>query len=190
MLSWLVSRETSARLVHGVVLDPARAKPNLSQIRAVVFDFDGMMTDDTTTIDSLGIESAGVNRSHGTGTPLLVLSTETDPVFGRPCWRRRLEGRQGINDKEPELRTWLSINEQSAKQLLSVGNGINQLVCMRLAHVAIAPASAHAGALAAADIVFSLPGGRGAARDLANLIPRELRTNPTATAPNAGDPSE
>src|SRR5690606_23585179 len=68
-------------------------------IAAVVFDFDGVCTDNRVFRSEEGIESVACNRSDGlgigllkkTGIPLLVLSREKVPIAVKRCEKLGLE---------------------------------------------------------------------------------------------------
>ncbi len=51
-----------------------------------------------------------------------------------------------------------------------MGNDISDVECMEAVGVAIAPADAHESALGAANIVLSASGGKGAVREVADMI--------------------
>jgi CMP-N-acetylneuraminic acid synthetase len=71
--------------------DRMRALP--SQVSGVVFDFDGVFTDNSVIVSQDGEEAVACNRSDGwgisqlkqLGLPLLVLSIETNPVVRMRC---------------------------------------------------------------------------------------------------------
>ena len=76
--------------------------------RAVVFDFDGVMTDNLVSVDQAGREAVTVSRADGLAiaglrgaVELLVLSTETNPVVERRCEKLRLRCLTGVDDKAP-----------------------------------------------------------------------------------------
>ena len=61
---------------------------DLKDIRLIVYDFDGVMTDNRVYIDQNGNETVQVNRSDGLavseikklGIKQIIISTETNPV--------------------------------------------------------------------------------------------------------------
>ena len=65
----------------------------LGAVDLLVLDFDGVLTDNGVWVDSEGRESVRCDRSdglglaavRGTGLPVLVLSTETNPVVSARC---------------------------------------------------------------------------------------------------------
>ena len=154
-------------------------RPMPADIRAVVFDFDGVMTDNRVIVSSDGTESVIADRSDGMGIKflrsqtalrLLVLSTETDPVVVHRCKKLQLQCLTGVEDKLPALKEWLSEISLESSSCVYVGNDINDVGCMEYAGWAIAPADAYPTALAFADLVLDRSGGRGAVRELADLL--------------------
>ena len=77
----------------------------------LVLDFDGVMTDDRVYVGQDGTETVACTRGDGMGitllrraeVPVLVLSTEENPVVGARCRKLRIECRQGCADKTREL---------------------------------------------------------------------------------------
>ena len=87
----------------------ARAAAALS---LVVFDFDGVFTDNTVWTDQDGRESVRCWRSDGLGLkkladanlPVWVLSTEQNPVVAARCRKLKIPCRHGLERKEDALR--------------------------------------------------------------------------------------
>jgi len=147
-------------------------------IGAIVFDFDGVLTDNRVAVDQDGRESVTCDRSDGmgiahlrdAGIPLLVLSKERNPVVAARCRKLQVDLVQGCDDKLPALRTWLADRRVGLEQTIYVGNDVNDAECLRAAACAVVPADAHADVTPLARIVLSRDGGRGAVRELADLI--------------------
>lgn len=150
----------------------------LQSVCGLVLDFDGVFTDNRALIHQDGSESVWVSRADGMGIsqlhkidfPMVVISTEKNPVVSARCEKLKIECRQGIDDKLPVLKEWASIHGFSLDDLAYAGNDINDLECMRAVGTAIAPADAHPSALKEADIVLSALGGYGAVREIADAI--------------------
>jgi YrbI family 3-deoxy-D-manno-octulosonate 8-phosphate phosphatase len=158
---------------------PGRKLP--SDLRAVVFDFDGVMTDDRVLVMEDGREGVLANRRDGmgvehleaTGVHLAVLSKERNPVVAARCRKLGIECIQGTQDKWPVLRRWLAERGIEAHQLVYLGNDVNDIECLRAAGCGAVVADAHPDAMAAADLVLRHDGGDGAVRELADLIVHE-----------------
>jgi N-acylneuraminate cytidylyltransferase len=151
-------------------------------LRLIVFDFDGVMTDNRVWVSGAGEEWVACNRSDGLGLEgvrrlgiaLLVISTETDPVVGARCRKLGLEYEPGVADKNARLRALLEARGVDPAQVIYVGNDINDLGCMRLVGCAVAVADSHPEVLAEADIVLRRSGGHGAVRELCDLVRAQL----------------
>jgi YrbI family 3-deoxy-D-manno-octulosonate 8-phosphate phosphatase len=158
---------------------PGNSKRPLPQkISLVVFDFDGVMTDNHAWVDQDGREAVMVNRGDGmgitllrqSGIPAVVLSTETNPVVAARCKKLSLPVVQGLKDKTSTLRAWLETHHIDPAGTVYIGNDINDLPCFPLVGCAVAVADAHPEVLAQADLVLASKGGQGAVRELCELL--------------------
>jgi N-acylneuraminate cytidylyltransferase len=161
-------------------------------VGAVVFDFDGVMTDNRALLLQDGTEGVYVDRGDGagiellraTGVAMMVITKETNPVALRRCEKLQLECAHDIRDKWPVLETWLASRSIPLDQVVYVGNDHNDVECLERVGCGVAVADAHPTALAAADIVLSRAGGRGAVRELADLLlAHRLAPAPSGAAP-------
>jgi len=161
------------------IVQLGRSKGRLpKQIDLLVFDFDGVMTDDRVWVDQDGHESVVANRSDGlgiamlrkTGVPMVVLSTETNPVVTARCRKLELTAIQGVGDKQAVLRSFLEQRNIDPQHVVYLGNDINDLPCFSLVGCAIVVADAHPDAIAQADLVLMHAGGHGAVRELCDKI--------------------
>jgi len=147
-------------------------------VRLIVFDFDGVLTDDRVWVTASGQEWVACSRSDGLGlenlrrrdVALVVLSRETDPVVAARCRKLRLDCEQGVLDKGSRLRALLAQRSIAPSDAVYVGNDVNDLECMRMVGCGVAVADAHPAVLAEADVVLTRPGGRGAVRELCDLL--------------------
>lgn len=147
-------------------------------VRALVMDFDGVHTDDTVTVDSNGIEAVQVSRSDGmgigllrkAGLPMLIISKETNNVVQARAKKLQIEALNGIDDKLTELTKWCSAKGISFEDVLYVGNDINDVECLQSVGWPVVPADANPEVIPMAKIVLKCNGGRGAVREVANLI--------------------
>ncbi|WP_406093364.1 cytidylyltransferase domain-containing protein [Streptomyces sp. NBC_01013] len=170
------------------LLDPAPL-PTREDIDAVVLDFDGTQTDDRVLIDSDGRETVAVHRGDGlgiaalrkAGMPLLILSTEQNPVVAARAQKLRVPVLHGIDRKDLALKQWCDEQSIAPERVLYVGNDVNDLPCFALAGWPVAVASAHDSVRAAARAVTNTPGGFGAVREIAAWLLGPTLTDPTPT---------
>ncbi|MGK5498594.1 cytidylyltransferase domain-containing protein [Streptomyces sp. URMC 125] len=162
------------------LLDGARsgALPTRDDVDAVVLDFDGTQTDDRVYVDSDGRETVAVHRGDGlgiaalrrAGLPLLILSTEENPVVAARARKLRIPVLHGVDRKDLALKQWCEEQGIAPERVLYVGNDVNDLPCFGLVGWPIAVASAHDVVRGAARAVTSVPGGAGAIREIASWI--------------------
>jgi YrbI family 3-deoxy-D-manno-octulosonate 8-phosphate phosphatase len=147
-------------------------------VAALVMDFDGVLTDNRVVLNQEGVESVVCHRGDGlglemlrsAGVPLLVLSKEGNPVVRARCDKLKIPCLQGIDDKLPALRAWASERNFAPENLVYVGNDINDLECLKWVGCAVAVGDSHPEVLSVAHIVLDNDGGKGAIRELCEMI--------------------
>ena len=172
---WLISQGDLPMIhpEHGV-------RPLPKQVELLVFDFDGVMTDDRVWVNQDGHESVAANRSdgmgisllHKAGIPMVVLSTESNPVVSARCLKLNLPVIQGQADKSSTLHQIMEERQLDPAHIVYLGNDVNDLPCFPLVGCAVVVADAHPDVIRQADLVLSHPGGRGAVRELCDRIIR------------------
>jgi YrbI family 3-deoxy-D-manno-octulosonate 8-phosphate phosphatase len=154
-------------------------RPFPAKVELLVMDFDGVLTDNRVWVDEEGHELVASNRSDSLGllylrektaVKALVLSKEVNPVVSARCRKIKLECVQAVNDKPAMLTKILNERNVDAAHVIYMGNDTNDLACFPLVGYSVAPVDAHPEVLRSADFVTSLPGGRGAVRELCDLI--------------------
>jgi N-acylneuraminate cytidylyltransferase len=146
----------------------------LRDVRLVVFDFDGVFTDNRVLVDETGRESVACSRADGwglrrlreAGVEALVLSTEENPVVSARCRKLGLPCLHGAADKAGQLRAEALRRGVDLAAIAFVGNDLNDLECMRLVGVPIAVADAVDAVKAAARLVTRRVGGDDAVREI------------------------
>lgn len=169
---------------------------DIMHVAAVVTDFDGVHTDDTVVTDADGRESVRVSRSDGMGVarlrdagiPVLILSSETDPVVSARARKLQVDVRQGVGDKVAALMEWVSAHGIPLSQVAYIGNDINDLGCLEVVGYPVAVPEAHPLVLAAARVIVSRAGGHGAVRELADRVLRERSSTPLESTHRASPP--
>jgi N-acylneuraminate cytidylyltransferase len=160
------------------LVQPLARRPFPESPRLVVFDFDGVMTDNRVWVGEQGNELVACNRSDGLGLvklrelglDLFVLSTETNPVVGSRCRKLALPYEQGVRDKADRLRCLLHERGIASSDVIYVGNDVNDLDCMRFVGCGVAVADAHPDVRRVADLTLACAGGHGAVRELCDRL--------------------
>ncbi len=150
----------------------------LSEAKALVMDFDGVLTDNSVWVDADGRESVRCNRSDGlalkmlkeAGYHLLVLSSEANPVVRQRCAKLNVECLIATENKLTSLKKWAAARGLDLGCIIYAGNDLNDLECLRSAGWAVAVADAHLLVRQAAQIVLDTAGGRGVLSELAQIM--------------------
>jgi len=149
-------------------------------LEAVVFDFDGVFTDNRAIVTQNGSEGVCVSRSDGwgigilkkLGIPMLVLTAEQNPVVGARCRKLGIPYIQGCRDKLSALKEWATEQGISLSGVVYLGNDVNDAECLQAVGCSVVVADAHPEVLLSAKITLDAHGGHGAIRELADAIKR------------------
>ena len=179
----LIRRSEKAR-------DPTLKLPHLTQIRAVVTDFDGVLTDNRVHLDQNGLESVTCNRGDGWGISILrqagilvaCISTEKNPVVQARCQKLNIPCWSGQENKAATLKTFLSKSDILPEHCLYIGNDTNDAGCLKMAGVAVVPRDAAPEVIELAHWQTETRGGEGVLREVAREIIRRRPADIASTA--------
>jgi len=151
--------------------------PNL-----LVYDFDGVMTDNRVLVLQDGTEAVFVNRADGWGVAQLrnagfrqiILSTESNQVVSSRAKKLQIEVLQGSDNKAKDLVNYCQSNDIDLKKVIYIGNDVNDLDAMRLVGFPVAPADAHPEVLKIAKHVTLARGGEGVIKELSESLLKEI----------------
>ncbi len=151
----------------------------------IVFDFDGVMTDNTVSVSQDGSESVTCSRADGlgidllrtTGVPIIVLSTERNPVVAARAKKLGLPCHHEIGDKSAFLAEYIASHGYRSERVVYVGNDVNDAGCLEQVGIPVVVGDAHPDAARLARIKLVNHGGRGAVRELADLILTNVKFN-------------
>ncbi len=157
---------------------PRKPAPSFENVRLLVLDFDGVMTDNRVLVDQEGREGVYCSRGDGFGIALLretsvevfVLSAEENPVVSARCKKLGIEVVQGCKRKLDKLKALLEDRGLSSSQVAYVGNDLNDLECMEWVGVPIAVANAEPALHEKGFWITTRVGGDGAVREVCDLI--------------------
>ena len=156
--------------------------PVASDVHTIIFDFDGVFTDNKVWVDQNGREWVRCDRADGLAIDLLrtacrrglleadvfILSTETNPVVRERAAKLRLTCHQGVLDKlafvEECLATRFPDSADPYAGVVFLGNDLNDLPLLRSAGWAVVPADAHPLVQVIADVVLPEHGGESFVR--------------------------
>jgi len=160
------------------MLEKKLLEQKIRDIRMIVFDFDGVFTDNRVFVFEDGSEAVCCSRSDGIGLQalkgrgieILVLSSEPNPVVSARCRKIGIPCIQGCHDKVTTLQTLLNEQEMDWEELAYVGNDINDLGCLIRAGLPIVVQDAHPDVISQAAYRTRRPGGQGAVREVCDLV--------------------
>ncbi|MEA3325864.1 MAG: acylneuraminate cytidylyltransferase [Chloroflexota bacterium] len=169
-----VAREGDLDMIH-----PGHTpRPWPEKISLIVFDFDGVMTDNRVWVDQSGVESVAAHRGDGTGIEMLleagfkgvIISSEPNPVVAARARKIGLPYFHGVGDKAQTLSAYLEETGINPEETIYVGNDVNDLPCFEIAACAVVVSDAHPDVRRKADQMLTRPGGYGAVREVCDLI--------------------
>ena len=153
-----------------------------TSVRAVITDVDGSLTDGRihTASDGRILRSFHTHDGLGhhllaeLGIPIAWLSATSEPVSiqARARMLRIPESHLDLapGEKGDRFLALCSVLRVNPRNTVYMGDDENDLPPMRLAGCSACPADAHPAVLARSAIILSKEGGRGAFRELADLI--------------------
>jgi YrbI family 3-deoxy-D-manno-octulosonate 8-phosphate phosphatase len=159
-------------------------RPMPENIKMIITDFDGVITDGRVWTDENGKETVAASRSDSMrvrqlregGIEVMILSSEVNSVVKARAEKMGIEAIHGLslNGKGEALKKFLIEKNLDPAQIIYVGNDFNDLPCFEIAGWAVAVADAYPEVIRAADYVLSNPGGYGALRELCDLVLNKL----------------
>lgn len=169
------------KLVESLIAQKHCSNIQLGLLKAIVLDFDGVLTDNTVILNEDGVESVCCSRSDGMGIEqarkqglkILILSKEQNVVVAARAEKLKVPVIHGVDDKPTVLQAWLDDNSMDWSQIAYVGNDINDIECMRKAAVGVAVNDAVERARQVADVITTRNGGNGAVREFIDEVLRE-----------------
>jgi len=144
----------------------------------VVFDFDGVLTDNRVLVLDNGQEAVFCNRSDGmaigalrrAGIPVIIMSTETNSVVSARARKLDIPALQALNDKAAALEKFCTERGILLETVIYVGNDLNDRDAMVKVGHSVCPADAHPAIKAISRTVLKAAGGYGVARELVEEV--------------------
>ena len=160
------------------ILRDDHPKPALRNVQLIVYDFDGVLTDNKVILREDGIESVVVNRSDGLaieeikgmGIKQIILSQEKNMVVETRARKLDIPVVQGVYNKEKTLRSYCSKNKIPMTEVAYIGNEINDIGAMRMVGYPVCPSDACDEVKQIAKIILDVQGGCGVVRDFLGYL--------------------
>lgn len=161
---------------------PPREAGRFKNIRLLVVDFDGVMTDNRVLVGDDRREAVWCHRGDGwgiarlreAGVEVIILSTEENAVVRARGDKLQIEVVQGSSDKLAALRALADDRGLGPDQIAYLGNDVNDVGCLRWVGHPMVVADATDGARSCAALVTTRRGGSGAVQEVADWILEDL----------------
>jgi YrbI family 3-deoxy-D-manno-octulosonate 8-phosphate phosphatase len=168
-----------------ILLCSSKIEQCIRKISLVVFDFDGVFTDNRVLVLQDGTEGVFCCRADGIGLEalkkmgihLLVISKEKNPVVTARCRKLNLPCIQSCDDKVSALREAAARLSVNLKDIAFMGNDVNDLGCMKIVGLPVCVADSHTNVLKAARHITKAKGGYGAVREFCDFVVQAKKGN-------------
>ena len=150
----------------------------LDKIKLIVYDFDGVMTNNMVYVDKDGNEFVQVTRADGLGVSeikklsikQIIISTEKNKVVLSRAKKLDIDCIYGVEDKKDVLIEYCTKNNIDINRVAYVGNDINDEEVMKIVGYTFCPSDSHKRIKIIARHVLICKGGEGVAREILDLL--------------------
>ena len=140
----------------------------------IIFDFDGVLTNNKVLLDQDGKEWVVCHRGDGLAFDVFrklnirvcILSTEKNPVVAARAKKLQVPVIQGVSNKVEALKTLAEKDGFDLSRIMYVGNDLNDYHVMNICGLSACPADSHPMIKELADITLKTKGGSGVVREL------------------------
>lgn len=152
-----------------------------AKIAMIVYDCDGVLTDNRVIVDENGKESAIFHRGDGfavsaiatMGIQQMILSTEENPIVKARAAKLKIPVIYREKNKKEALCRYCKEQKISLENVMYIGNDLNDLDVMLLCGYKGCPADAEPEIRSLCDWVSSKNGGYGVVRELYRVLSEE-----------------
>ncbi len=150
----------------------------LASVELVIFDFDGVFTDNSVYVTQDGVESVRCWRSDGLGlsrlcsinVKIFIISTDTNPVVTARANKLKVPCKQGIEDKAAAILATCWELDIPPEKTMFVGNDINDIPGFQSVGIPVAVSDAYPEVHPHVVFRTKTSGGMGAVREICDLI--------------------
>lgn len=173
-------------------MKPLEHMQRAERVKVMIFDVDGVLTDGSLTYGADGeatktffvLDGLGIQLLQKTGVQTAIISARQSPIV---VTRARDLGinhvYQGIHDKRVAFAKLLEETGASVEQCGYIGDDVIDLPLLLKVGLAVTVPSGHPEVQHRAHYVTKAPGGRGAVREVCDMIMRAQGTYEKALAP-------
>ncbi len=157
----------------------ADLRARFAQVRCVILDVDGVLTDGGMYYDAQGealkrfnvLDGLGIKLLQSVGITIAIISARDTPIVRARASELGIEEvQQGSHQKGKSFDALLARLNLSAAQCAFIGDDIIDLPILQRAGLACAPATAHRMVIDQVHYLTQAPGGNGAIREICDTI--------------------
>ena len=160
-------------------------KLEFNQIKLLILDFDGVLTDNFVFVNEEGIESVKCNRSDGIGISrlkniginVLIISTETNNVVTIRGNKLKVDVIQGVSNKKMEVEKISHYLSIPLSKIAFLGNDINDIPALEIVGYPMGVSDSYEEIGPFIKFKTQKKGGEGAVREVCDLIYRSITRN-------------
>ena len=161
-------------------------------VRLLILDVDGVLTDGSLTYGADGevtktfnvLDGLGIELLQKTGVQVAIISARKSAVVVRRAADLKIAHvYQGTHDKRIAFAELLALTSLTAADCAYIGDDVIDLPLLRQVGLAVTVPTGHPEVRHRVHYVTSAPGGRGAVRELCDIIMRAQHTYQAALAP-------
>jgi len=153
-------------------------KQLFKKIKLIVFDFDGVFTNNKVFVHQDGSELVVCSRSDGIGisklrklrVKMFVLSSEPNAVVRLRCKKLDLKCKNNCRNKKEELKKIMRNFKVTKNQTCYIGNDENDIECLKSVGFPVVVSDAYNSVKHYAIYKTRKKGGEGAVRELCDAI--------------------
>ena len=151
---------------------------DFSEVKLLIYDCDGVLTDNRVLVDENGKESALFHRGDGYGVrlirdlgiPQIIISTEVNPVVKHRAQKLKIEVLHSVEDKATAVRNCCEKHGVETACAMFIGNDLNDYNAMMAVGFRGCPADAEPEIKAISHWIAEKSGGFGVIRELCRLL--------------------
>ena len=148
--------------------------PNKESFKYLIMDFDGVLTDNKVKTYSNGLESVvtsktdslGLNYFQSSGYKAFIISSEKNEVVQKRAEKLGVKAFHGVANKKKFLFDFMKENKINEKEVIYVGNDMNDLEIFKTDIFCCCPADSINEIKLSANYISDKNGGSGAIRDI------------------------
>ncbi len=153
-------------------------KVDIKNIELIIYDFDGVLTNNKVLVFQDGAEAVFCNRSDGLaiskikqlGIPQIIVSTESNKVVKIRARKLDIPVIQNVKNKKQIVEDYCKKHNINLKKVIYIGNDVNDLEVMKIVGYPMTPIDGSQEVKEMAVWVIDKKGGEGVIREMLNII--------------------